>query len=302
MIWTFSGKNGFLIDQALRQKYNNFREAVGDLGIEKIDAADVSYGTIIQSVQALPFLVANKLVIISNISTNAELLDNLQTLIDRTPDSVDVVLIDQNVDKRKQYYKLLQQKTELHEFQEPKPDDMPSWVVNYAKELGGKITLADARYLTNRAGNKQQLLAREIEKIVSYNPDISRETIDLLTDESLHSTIFNLLDAAFAGDKKTAIKIYRDQRQARVEPYYIISMLVWQLFSIAQAAHAEPATEATLVANGMSPFTARKSLAIAKRVGRNKLKKIINELAELDKNIKTSADSDAGVELFLMQL
>lgn len=302
MIWTFCGKNAFTLNQAVQQKTKTFRDSVGDFGIEKIDASEVSYNYIIQAVQAMPFLVNEKLVIITNPSTNAELLENLQTLIDRTPDSVSVLLVDQNFDKRKQYFKFLLQKTELQEFKEYKPEDLPLWVVKYTEELGGTVSLKDARYLVERVGNKQQLVAREIEKIVNYQPKVSHDTIELLTDESLRSTVFTLLDAAFAGDKKTAIKIYRDQRKARVEPYYIISMLVWQLYAVALATHSEPQTETALVNSGMSSFTASKALKIAGNIGKKKLRMIIDDLIELDRNIKTSADPDAGVELFLMQL
>jgi DNA polymerase-3 subunit delta len=302
MIRTFTGKNSFALQAELKELIKNAQKLGGDFAIEKIDASESDVDTILQAVQSLPFLSPSKLVIISSFQSNPILLERIVELVERTADGVDVVLVEPGLDKRKSYYKQLQKLTELKEFTDPKPQDLPNWLVKYAKEQGSSLSTSDAMYLVDRVGSSQQLLAREVEKLALSGEKISRESIDKLTDRSIQSTIFSLLDASFAGDRNKAIKIYREQRQARVEPQYIISMLTWQLMALAQAVFAQPQTESVLVAAGQSPFTARKSLNLAKNTTKAQIKKMINDLSELDLQTKTSADADAGIELFLIEI
>ncbi len=302
MIRTLTGKNSYKLHAYLQERVDDVLARSGELAIERHDASEASVDTVLQAVQSLPFLVEQKLVIISNIQANSPLMERLAELVERVAEGVEVLLVDPSLDKRKAGYKLLQKQTELHDFVEPSSRDLPGWLVAEAKRLGAELSLADAQYLADRVGANQQLLANELQKLCTYEPKITRMTIELLTEQSLQSTIFSLLDAAFAGNVKKAVEMYREQRKARIEPHYILAMMVWQLQSLSLAVYASDASEGSLVATGMSPFTARKVLALARGKSKADIKKMVVALTELDAQIKTSADADAGVELYLMSL
>jgi DNA polymerase-3 subunit delta len=302
MIRTLTGKNSYKLHAYLQERVDEVLAVAGELAIERLDASEVSIDTLLQSVQSLPFLVDRKLIIITNVQSNTVLLERLPEVIDRTAESVEVLLVDPSFDKRKAAYKVLQKQTELHDFPEPQPRELPAWLVAEAKEVGASLSLSDAQYLVDRVGAHQQLLASELQKLCIYDPKITRATIELLTEQSLQSTIFSLLDAAFAGDMKKAVEMYREQRKARIEPHYILAMLVWQLQSLALAVYTPDASEGSLVATGMSPFTARKVAQLARGKTKADIKRMVVTLTELDAQIKTSADADAGVELYLMSL
>ncbi|MCA9328501.1 DNA polymerase III subunit delta, partial [Candidatus Saccharibacteria bacterium] len=263
MIWTLTGKNSFALQAELRSLITQVQDEVGDLGIERFDASEVDATTVLQAVQSLPFLVAKKLVVVSSLQSNAELLDRIAELVDRTADGVEVVLVEPALDKRKSSYRDLKKLTNLTEFNEPSPQELPGWLVAYAKEQGSTLSSQDASYLVERVGANQQQLAREVEKLALAG-DITKESINALTEQSVQSTIFSLLDAAFSGNSERALAVYREQRRARVEPQYILVMLTWQLTNLTQAVYADPQTESTLITAGQSPFTARKSLQLAK--------------------------------------
>lgn len=302
MIRTLTGKNSYKLHAYLQERVNEVLAAVGELAIERLDASEASVDTILQSVQSLPFLVDRKLVIITNVQSSAVLMERLADVIDRTADTVEVLLVDPGFDKRKTAYKILQKQTELHDFPEPQPRELPAWLVAEAKEVGASLSISDAQYLVDRVGANQQLLASELQKLCIYDSKITRANIELLTEQSLQSTIFSLLDAAFAGNMKRAVEMYREQRKARIEPHYILAMLVWQLQSLTLAVYAPDTSESTLVATGMSPFTARKVVQLARGKTKSDIKRMVVTLTELDAQIKTSADADAGVELYLMSL
>ncbi len=302
MIVALHGKNSFDLNVELRRIIDGAIQKNGDIGVERYNAPETETNVILQAVQSLPFLVPKKLVVVDNAGASSELMDQLEQLIDRTPNEVDVVLVGPIFDKRKSSYNLLKKHTKVIEFPEDRPQELPVWVVKYAKTFEAIINRPDALYLVERVGVNKLRLASEIEKMSLYTADINREVIDKLTDESAQSSVFALLDAAFAGDSKRALKLYREQRQNRVEPHYIVAMLSWQLNSLAMAVYADPHSETTLMNAGLTPFSARKSLSLSRNISKSKLKNMVVELSDLDLQIKTNTEPDAGLELYILSL
>ncbi len=302
MIYTFTGKNSFTLQTELNKLVATAIEESGEFAVERFDASDSEADILLQAVQSVPFLVPKKTVIIRNIQSNTVLIEKLEDVVNRTAENVDVILVEPALDKRKSSYKLLQKLTSMREFAEPKSFELPRWIVEQAKTHGATISKTDADYLVERVGANQQLLSNEVEKLSLYNNKIDKESITALTEESLQHGVFTLLDAAFSGDNKRAVELYREQRRARIEPHYILAMLVWQLMSVAQAVYAEDKTESALIEARQSPFSARKSLSLAKRLNKADVKKMIIDLSELDGQIKTDTDADAGLELYLLNL
>ncbi len=302
MITTITGKNTHALQAALHAMVADARSQFGDMGVERFDAQEVDADQILQAVQSLPFLVPQKLVVVQNAQANTELMNRVDELIDRTADTVDVVLIGPVFDKRKSSFSVLKKRTKLREFAEPKPYELPSWVVGEAKQLHATISKNDAQYLVDRVGADQMLLKSELKKLTLNTSTITRADIDLHTEQSSQSTVFEMLDAAFSGASDRTIALYRDQRKQRVEPHYIVAMLTWQLHALALAVYADPQTEQTLVGAGQSPYAARKALSLARRITRAQLRTYISDLCELDGAIKTSAEPDAALELYLLNL
>jgi DNA polymerase-3 subunit delta len=303
MVYTLAGKNTFQLSKHLDSVMSTFLKEHGDLGLERIDASEKDTDIVFQAVQSLPFLANRKLVIIKNSSSNVALLERLAELVERVPESIDVYFVDQNFDKRKSYYKLLKSLTTLTEFAEQRPQDIAMWISGAIKERGGTISRPDAQLLVDRIGSSQQKLSQEIDKLLLYQNNVTRESIELLTDQSIQSTVFALLDAAFQGNGAKALKLYREQRSAKVDPNYIVAMLTWQLQALALAVYAEPQSETTLLAAGQSPFSARKSLQLAKSISRKRLEQYVVTLSEIDAKTKSSAvDADAALELFFVEL
>jgi DNA polymerase III subunit delta len=303
MITVFTGKNSFALQLALQQIISDTTKMFGELSVERFDAAETEYDKLLGAVQSLPFLVEKKLVLITSIAAQPVLLERIEDFASRVHDRVEAVLVDSNLDKRRSYYKVLKQVCSLKEFSELRQQELPAWLCSYAKRLNSELSLVDAGYMVSRVGTDQQQLVRDLEKLCLFSSKITKETIDLLTDELPATSIFSLLDAIFSGNHKAALDVYRALRKARVEPQYVISMLAWQLFQVAQAVYYNPAPadEKALVAAGMSPFSAGKAIRIARNSNKKDLKQMITRLVELDVQTKTSVDADAGIELFLLE-
>lgn len=302
MITALSGKNSYALKYALDEILARANKDVGELGIEVIDAEEQDVDYILQAVQSLPFLVSSKLVVVRGAGSNAALMNRLPEIADRVADGVEVVLVGPVFDKRKNSYKELKKHTQVREFNEAKPFELPRWVSTEAKAIGLNISSSDASYLVERVGSDQMLLSNELRKLAATDTDVNRGLIDELTELNPRSTVFEMLDAAFSGRVDKAIAIYREQRKKRIEPYYIVGMLTWQLHSLALAVFSPSPTESSLVSAGQSSFAARKALGMARSLSRADVVRYINDLSELDVQIKSVADPDAALELYILGL
>ena len=302
MIYTLTGKNLFALRQKLRTISDEFK-AGGSESIEYFYADELDgFDQILDAVRSLSLFDDSKLVIVHNFAQNKSLLENVETILEATADSTQLVLVDQKLDKRGKAYKLLKQDTELHEFNELDDVQLQRWIQDRVNELDATITPNDARYLVQRVGAKQQQLEQEIQKLAAYDPEISKDSISQLVDATPQSKIFDMLEALFKDDSRRMWQLYTEQRNLGEEPQKIIAMLTWQLQQLTYAVHAPNKTVADLTKAGMSPYSANKTLKMAKDISKDELKQMIRELARLDKISKTTADVDATLEVYLSEV
>lgn len=304
MITTLTGSNTFLVRTELDRRIASFVAEHTDMGLEKLDGEEAEYSRLVDAVQNLPFLASKKLIVLRNPGNNKEFAEKFEGLIPTVPETNDVLLYEVKLDKRSAYAKLLQKKTDFKSFDELGERELPAWLVKEAKARGGQLSQGDALYLVQRVGANQLLLNNELDKLLIYQPQITRETIDMLTEQAPQSTIFQLLDAAFAGNTKRALELYQEQRALRVEPQAIVPMLAWQLQILAVIKTAgQKSLEAIAAEAKLSPFVVRKSGAIAAKLSLARLKELVHELRQLDIRLKTSAiDADEALKLYLMNL
>src|SRR5665213_39828 len=233
MIVTLTGENSFGLQAALKQMVKTFVDEHSDLALERIDGQEAEFERIREALTGLPFLAARKMVVLRSTGTNKQFVEKFEQLFNEISETTDLILVEPKLDKRLSYYKFLKKQTDFREFPELDSNGLARWLSEVAKAVDGSLSSADARYLVERVGTSQQLLSNELEKLLLYDSNISRRTIDLLTEPTPQSTIFQLLEAAFAGRTKTALQLYAEQRAQKVETPQIIAMLAWQLHILA---------------------------------------------------------------------
>jgi DNA polymerase-3 subunit delta len=220
------------------------------------------------------------------------------------PDSTDVVIVEPKLDKRLSYYKLLKKVTDFKEYKGLDGEGLAKWLVHEAKDRGGAISTGDARYLVERVGAEQQMVSNELDKLIIYDPKVTRETINLLTEPTPQSTIFELLESAFAGNRKRTLELYTEQRALKVEPQQIVAMLTWQLHIVALIkAGGERSPDQIAKDAKLSPYVVKKSVNIARRLSLQDLKNHIDRLLNIDIKSKTTTyDIDEALQHFLLAL
>lgn len=304
MITTLTGNNLYSLKRRMDQLTDEFVKEHDALALEKIDAEEAEPSAVLEAVQSLPFLASRKMVIVRNLTGNKDLSGQIEQIIDSAGDTTDLIFYEPSPDKRTAAFKVLKSRTQLEEHTELDSQGLANWLVEQAQKLGGIISRADAGYLVERLGPNQELLANELDKLLSYSPEISRGNIDLLTVKNPQSKVFDLLDAVFSSNKKRALELYDEQRAQKVEPQAIIAMMAWQLELIALAFYGK-GKDANQIAKdaGVSPYPITKAQRLAAKMNETGLKNLIQKVLIIDEQGKTTAlDLDEALKTFIMTL
>lgn len=304
MVVTLTGENDAGRSAELARITRVFVEQYDDMAVERLDGEEATYDRMAAAVESMPFLVPRKLVVLRTPGLNKEFAEKFEDFVQRIADTNDVVIVEPKLDKRLSYYKQLKELTEFRNFATLGTDDLVRYVQNYVKEQGGSATSSVARILVERTALSQLGLRHEIDKLLSYNPHITEESIELLTEKTPQSTVFDLLEAAFAGNTKRTLALYEEQRSLKVEPQQIIAMLAWQLHALvlvksAQHRNADEIARETK----LKPFVIRKNQNLARSISFTRLKHLITELREFDVRTKSEGIiADEAVRYYLLQL
>ena len=304
MVVTLTGENAFGLQQELDGLVTGFVAKHGGLALERLDGQEADLSEINEALIATSLFAQNKLVVLRQPGSNKQFVEQAEHIFAETPDTTSVIVVEPKLDRRLGYYKFLKSKTDFREFKGLDAGGLARWLGDMAKQQGGSLSPADARYLVERVGTDQQLLFNELSKLILYDPKISRQTIEKLTDPTPQSSIFQLLEAAFAGRSKALLQLYTEQRALKVEPPQIIAMLAWQLniLAIIKTAGDRPADQIAKDAK-LNPFVVRKSQSIARQLTLARLKKLINDLLLIDiKSKRSNLDLDEALQHYLLAL
>lgn len=304
MITTLTGENDVLRQDALRTAVDTFVAEYGDMALERLDGEESSYEQMLGAVQSLPFLAPRKLVVLRTPGANKAFAEKLETIVAEVAETNQVIIIEPKLDKRTAYYKQLRKLTDFKEFNVLDANGLARYLAEYAKQQGGSLSPADARLLVDRAGTNQLILQHEVDKLLAHDPKITRASIELLTDRTPQSSIFELLDAAFSGNARRAMALYAEQRAAQEEPQKILAMLVWQLHILAVVKTAGQRSADSIAREAkLSPFTVSKTQGLARRITLARLKELVSDLRKFDVRLKSeSLNADDTVQYYLLRL
>lgn len=302
MIIAFIGDNAFAREKAAREFVDGFIGAHGTHAVDRFIATDIELDTLSGAVTTSPFLSQRRLIIVRDVSANKLIAERFEDILQQTADTSDLVVIESHVDGRSKYLQILRKMTDCREFPQLDTNELASWTVEQVKSLGGTIALRDAQYLVERVGTNQQLVSQEIDKLLLYNEQITKDTIDKLTEYAPQSSIFAMLEAAFAGNVKSALSLYQEQRAQGMEPQAILGMIAWQLHILALVKTGQDKDPAEIASMAkLNPFVVRKSLAVTRRLSFADLSDLLELATNTDYKLKTSKmNADDAVSALLL--
>lgn len=304
MVIALVGTNWYGLKKTLDEHIKQFRSEHGDMAIEKIYAPESTYNEISGALGSVSLFVSTKMIVITDLSGNKEVAEKINDLIQMVDDQTTLIIVETNVDKRSAYYKTLKKLDNFKEFGELNEVQLQAWIEDYVKSAGGEINRSDASYLIERIGLNQTMIERELAKLLQYDSNITKASIEDLTDQTPVSTIFNLVDTVFSGNLNRALKLYDEQRALRVEPQAIYGMLVWQMHivTICSAAGSKSSHEIAQE-TGVNSYVAGKAQTIAQRMGAAKIQNFLKLLRDIEITSKSQTyDLDDALKYAITSL
>jgi DNA polymerase-3 subunit delta len=303
VIYAIAGNNNYLIRKASSTLIDDFLKDNQEHNLIKFDCSETSFEQIIGSISNVSLFGEKQLVVLVSPQQNDDLVEGLDLLIGKS-DNSDVLIIYDSVDKRSKLYKTLKKESQFQEFFVDEKADISGWIVDEVKNRGGEISKSSAMYLAGQVGNDQIRLVNEIEKLVSFDVSVTNESIDLLCEPTPQSTVFQLIDAVFAGNYNLSSKLYSDQRAQNVEPILILGMLIWQIHILAIVHSGKSLSSGEIAKKAkLNPFVVGKATKVVSSMSRDYLRRILEAVTDLDLSLKTKPiDADQAIKNLLLKL
>lgn len=292
MIQILTGNNSFLIRSRLVEIKSKFSEKYGNDGIEEYQAENIPNEQLAPLLTSSSLFSANRLIIIKNLSENKVLSEIFAELIDKVPQETSLVLIEANLDKRTAYYKSLKKQKGFEELKELSENELVKWINKKVESLEAKIDSQAVNYLLHTVGSNQESLNNELEKLAAYDKIISKDTIDYLVEPTSQDLVFQLLEAILSRKTKKAFDILGKMENNHSDVFQIVNLLIWQVHTLSIVASAGDASNSDIAKNAkLNPYVIQKTRRLSVNLSKDKLVQIIEQVAKLDINIKsTSAD------------
>lgn len=189
-------------------------------------------------------------------------------------------------------------------------------VFNFVKsqvgeKSNGKITITDdaAGFLAENWNSNLWLLDQILEKLVCFKEEgvIDLKEIEEFAPANSEFEIFDFLNAVAKRDKAMATVIIENFWEKKVNEFYLLTMIFYQLRNLIQVKQLVQkgfATERQISSKlKMHPFVAKKTLQQVRFFSKKELKELFQLAAKIDEEVKTGKyDIKEGLDFFIFSL
>src|SRR5437764_2237191 len=100
MVITFTGSNSLLLRRRLDELIKKFSDEHGELAVERIDAAEADAQTVMDAISSLPFLASRKMVLLRDVSSNKDVMEQIEQIISAAGKTTDLIIYDPIIYRR----------------------------------------------------------------------------------------------------------------------------------------------------------------------------------------------------------
>lgn len=310
MIYILYGLEKILINREIDKIIN--QSNLNSDSITKYDLEDTDLNLILDDAETYSFFDDKKMIIVYNAyiftgkkgpEQNTDRLERY--LNDPNPNTVLVFnIIADKLDERKKIVKLTKK---IGIIKQLIVKDISLFVKTLFEPY--EINSQNIELLIKRVGNNSDILNNEISKIKIYkNNDKKITTNDIiaLTTQIIDTDIFKFIDNIILNNKSLAFETYNELIKIGEEPIKIIVMLanqfrlMYQVKGLTRKGYSEKDIAKIL---DIHPYRVKLALGKSKNFSDNKLLSVLNQLADLDKQIKKGEiDKYLGLELFILNI
>ena len=314
MIIFLYGEDSMRSRGKLEELKTKFKSEVDPNGssLTVLDGENTTIGKVNDAVASPSLFVRKRMVVIENIfkNKNKDLLSDLVEYFEKisqkkeTDESNIVIFWDEiNPDNRLKLFGFLKKQKFVQHFKPLSNTEATEWVKQKIEQRGSKIRHQAALHLTGIFGVDLWQLNNEINKLISYKAGqqksllqdreevmIEVPDVEMLARGNVDENIFALTDAISQKNKGLALELLEKEIEAGIVDAVLIHMVIRQfkiLLQVRQAIETGMSSRKIINQLKLHPFVVQKSLTQVRKFTLDVLKKSINELVDIDMNIKT---------------
>ena len=316
------GIEQYLVEWAaasLKKKYVN--PAALSFDFTKIDDENAGIDEIITSCETFPMFSEKRIVWVKNHallrSQNPKGFSeqDKKALLDyaENPSEETILIISTDADGQKNdFFKELKKKSKAYDFDRLDRVQISAFAEKRFRACGLGIKREALRYLIEETGyfNKESEyrifnLENDIKKVIAHcdGAEVKPEDISTALNGDMDTYIFNFLDAAANKKKDAAFTIMHSMLNSGSDFFSIVPMLINQFELLLEVKEfkddAMPASEIIKIMK-IHEFRVKKAMQTSDRFTKTKLREILSQLYELDRNVKTGTlEQNLALELFV---
>ena len=298
MVSVFYGDNQFALQRAIQERC----DARG-LVAEHKNGSDMTHADFIEAFQGVHLFAPERITVLHELSAQPDLFKKLPDMLDATPETTDVIIVEETLDKRTAVYKTLAKAGVVKEFArwtERDRSEAVKWCVAYAVKLGATLSAPLANSLIDRVGFDQWALASAIEKLALLEA-IDAAALQTHIDAEPQAAVFSLLEAALEG-RRTVVREIMQDAQATQDVYRLFGLVSTQVVQLAAMEAAQP-NDTPTKDMGIHPYVAGKLQKQARALGKQRVRHAVRVFAQADADLKRSkADPWLLLEKALLEL
>ena len=229
-LYLIEGENEVLIEKEINNiiKKTNSKE---ELEVIKYDLSDTLIDNVIEDLDTYNMFLKQKVIIGLNPHFLEEKDENFNIVkfekyINNPSENI-LILVVSKMNKRLKLVSLIEKYFKVIKIKEMSP-------LTFVQELikGYEIDNFTIQYFLNKVGKDFLMISRELEKLKSYKLEekkITKEDIDLITNQNIEASIFDLIEAIIKKDKVKSYELYNHFISNGTEVFQILVLLSNQI-------------------------------------------------------------------------
>lgn len=322
LISHFMGEEDYLIDHTLKYTEENVVDPMySDFNYVVLDKDNFSVKGLVDHLNGMPLFSDYKLVIVKHVdifkmSLTSDEEDDLNGYFENPADTSRLIIVTNNVDKRKKLYKTCKKVMEQVSFDPLTLNALEKWVIKKVKDLGGEMDFATARYFADHTGyvnSGSEIDLYQVEslckKMVSFSPAepvIDQERVDKFVKKPVEHNIFAMMDALNTGRLDQAYILLNRLFEDGEPEIKIFGSMVKQLRNINKSKMLlKEGHTSKNIADMLKihPYAAQKACNQSKSFSTVELKAMMEVSKDFDRRLKRSPmEKRTLVELYMAEI
>lgn len=228
-------------ERYLKTSYKNrIKEAViGDdtMNFACFEGKGLDLDEVIRLADTMPFFAERRLIMIENSGLFKSAADKLVEYLPQMPDTVCLLFVESEVDKRSRLFKKIREIGYAAEMTRQDAAQLAGWAGTILKKEGKKITAKTMELFLGMTGDDMENIRMELAKLVSYT--LGR---DIITDDDVLAVctvrvtnkIFDMVAAIVGRRPERAMDLYEDLLALKEPPMRILFLIARQFNQLLQ--------------------------------------------------------------------